>query len=392
MADYSTSMMLTDDPNRVIPKKLVYRKDSYNYAFVSYTDPKTNKIRSEAAMIKWAPKSEFETVPNIPCTGFKIIGRAGGFSGDLRKAYIIILDPRGWHIEIDLSYFIELITIAGYNPETGFTKPLVYSWWSGQRILIPATKQELSDYYYRTEAGVTVQVKDLVPGQYYKTKNFEGYYIGAYSCLRCDIITPEIYRASKYTKKLGRHVQYTDYCFYCPDNNLKYWFIAASSGLLHCPNIQPLTTKQIEQHYSISKRNKIINVSKDAQINKIIRFESLDDDIEAVSVNDPVFLTWTSRLGVRIILMSPDNRHVIALSTHATSPATCTYNNEIDMVGDMYYTTQTFDQTSNKIRTIKSEDIQRLYPGYTAYRNKNYYKSLSIIDNAGQIHRDMQII
>lgn len=389
MADYSISMMLTDDPNRTIPKNLVYRKNPDNYAFVSYIDPKTSKIRSEATMIKWAPKSEFETVPNIPCTGFKIVGRAGGFSGDLRKAYITISDPRGWYIEIDLSYFIELITRVGYNPETGFTKPVVYSWWAGQRILIPATKQELSDYYDQIEAGVTVQLKDLVPGQYYKTKNFEGYYIGSYSCLRSDIITPEIYRVSKYVKKLGRYVPYTDYGFYCPFNNLKYQVISASTGLLHWPNMQPLTTEQIEHHYNIAKRNRIINVSKDAKINKIMQFKC-QEDIEAVSVNDPEFLIWTSKLLVRFFLISPDNRHVMSFSTHTTQPSTCTYKCELDMVDDMYYTTQCFDP--NKIRTIKSEDIPRLYPGYTAYRSKNYHNNLSIIDNTGQIHRDLQLV
>lgn len=229
----------------------------------------------------------------------------------------------------------------------------------------------------------TVSLKNLIPGQYYKAKKFEGYYIGAYNCLCHRIIT-----SAGYNKALSVCTNYKMYGFYLTHPYESYHVIHEGTKFLHTPDVGPLTQDQIDYHYKLANNSDIINAQKGASIKKILKFVC-EDSIGNLLVNDSDFIKWCTNSVSKFVLMSPDGRHIIILRVLYFTNMIFSRQHDFEIIGDMHYTAY---NTVGKSRIINAASIQQLYPGYTAFKCKDSYAHISVLDNTGQIHRNLHVV
>lgn len=227
-----------------------------------------------------------------------------------------------------------------------------------------------------------IAMKDLIPGQYYKAKRFEGYYIGTYSCLSSESI------AHTNTKVHGVCTMYKMYGFYLKYPCKIYHVIKKSTSLLHIPDVEPLSQEQIDYHYKLAHNSDISNAQKEASIKKILKFVC-EDSLENLLVNDSDFIKWCSSSNNKFILISPDERHIITLVALSQTNMIFSHQHRFEIIGDMHYTCYNMKGSSC---TMKAERIQQLYPGYTAFKYKDSYAHIGILDNTGQIHRNIYTV
>lgn len=187
MATSDILFTLKQDGKRIVPDELhtvtKYTEDGdINWSVVTYK--RQNGTYKNPKGIQNALKYTDDKTPvvlqNVPVTGIKLGKTIGGGSGPGASAQIELIDPRGLQFALPFGFVVSLITTVGYTPETGFNKPLVYTWYDDQLSLCPATLDELNSYKKALESETEYMLAKLVPGKYYRHKHYTGYYLGVY--------------------------------------------------------------------------------------------------------------------------------------------------------------------------------------------------------------------
>lgn len=163
------------------------RNDTYTkkLAYVIYYDTR-GKLRKETSWNSWRDASlPIDDYDNSPISGFKINRNVGETRShwDVRRAYIRVLDPRGFEVEISLANFIHILEHCNCN-EKELSGEFVYAWDDTELVLLSSNSPDYKELKQKTETLLEdkyLRGTDLIVGHTYATIDGDEYvYLGKF--------------------------------------------------------------------------------------------------------------------------------------------------------------------------------------------------------------------
>ena len=173
-----------------------------NLAYVGYYG-ETNKLHKKDSIDNWRNKEiPVQELDNDPMEGF-IFGRKvgdGGYGYNKRKAWVRVLDPRGFEIEITVDNLLLILKESGCSAGGKIIGKFVYYFDNGNLMLLPTTSvlyEEMAKHTEKMDKSKKIKAKDLVVHKVYRTKNGDKtIYLGRFPTYRYGYV----YKGKFYTE------------------------------------------------------------------------------------------------------------------------------------------------------------------------------------------------
>lgn len=163
-----------------IPKRLYigFRAQGENkpLSYIGYYGLDQKEIHKKQSIDSWRNNNiPIQELENTPVEGF-ILGKKvgdGGYGWDKRKAWIRVLDPRGFEVEISTDNLLSILESTSCIPVKQLQGKFVYFFDDGNLILLSCESSDYAKLIKHSEKLETKKItaKDLVVNKVYLTKS-----------------------------------------------------------------------------------------------------------------------------------------------------------------------------------------------------------------------------
>lgn len=177
-----------------------------NLAFLNYKKP-NGEIAYKKSYDNWVHPEHGGAVEtwydNVFLEGFEVLRTVGGSGNGQRQAYLELLDPRGFRIQVTNECFLHnVLMVTGVN-RGHLIGRFKYALEGGAVVIVSENDPHINEWESYSEAGrkqyaaaepVKMSLKDLVQGKMYSLKDgsvlTNGIYIGGISLATDSCVTP----------------------------------------------------------------------------------------------------------------------------------------------------------------------------------------------------------